>query len=92
MAVHSASHLNIVAVVGGKKVRANQQEDDIGFFQFLTDLLMNVPSRFDPTVMPGADYALTTKSLKVLVQLLPILLIGMRIGNKWELYTKVAIA
>src|SRR5262249_1581912 len=65
----TASHLDIVAVVGGDEVGTHQQEDDTGGVEVLVNLPLPLARHGDIAVAPTPDDPLPFEDAKVLQQL-----------------------
>ena len=64
-------HLYFMAIVGGEKVSADQQQYDVGPLDLFIDSIFPFLPRVDHPVMPGIDQPLTLHWLQNFTQLLP---------------------
>src|SRR5215208_6418381 len=76
---HRAFELDVVAVVGGEEVRADQQEDDLRLLEPLVDLTLPVGAGADLPVVPLPDDALPAEDREVLLELVAELLVPVRV-------------
>src|SRR5271157_3037016 len=67
IAIKSPSGLNVVAVIRGEKRRTDQEQDDLGFFQVLVELILPLLARSDHPVVPADDVALPLEEYQVLL-------------------------
>ena len=77
--LHRALHLEIVAIVGGDKVGADEQQNDVVGFDMLLDSASKLLACADPPVMPGLDNSLTLQEGELGFHLVPQRLINVGI-------------
>ena len=82
MALHRAHHLDVVAVIGGEKVGAHQEQDDVRAVKVVVDLSVQVLARADSAVVPSRDNAVATEPGEVLLELVAQRFVGVRIGEE----------
>jgi len=58
VALHGASHLDVVAIIRGDEVRADQEKDDFVAVDMVVDGRIDFLTSADPAVMPSVDNAL----------------------------------
>lgn len=59
MPFHGPLHLDVIAIIGGHEIGADQQQDDLRLFQMIVDLTLLLLAGADQTIMPGGDDAVT---------------------------------
>jgi hypothetical protein len=57
--LHRSRHFDVVAVVGGEKIGADEQEDDVGRLQVLVYLLVPFLAGVNAAVAPVTNHAVT---------------------------------
>ncbi len=82
MTRHGLLHLHAIAVIRCQKVRADQQQDDLGALQ----MGINRPGPFGPSgdaaIMPVGNNALTFQEAQMVVEFIAQPFIGVGIGVK----------
>jgi hypothetical protein len=58
-------HFDGIAVIRSDKIRADQQQDNVGPFQVVVNLLLPLLAGLDLPVVPSADEALPLEQLQV---------------------------
>jgi hypothetical protein len=77
MLFHGSLHFNVITVVRGKKIRADQQEDYIRYFEMFTDFTVHLFPSNDTAIVPSADYTLAFQRSKMNLKLVTKVLISM---------------
>src|SRR6266508_988980 len=63
--LHRPIQLNVVTIIGGEKVGADQQEDDFGRFEVVVNSVLPIRPCADIAVVPSCDDALALQQPKV---------------------------
>jgi hypothetical protein len=82
MTLQRFSQLNTIAVVGGEKVRANEQEDDVSLGQVSIDLVGPVGSWHNLAIMPCGNEPLLPQEAQMGFQVLLQPLVSIGIGGE----------
>lgn len=79
VALQGVGHLDLIAVVGGNKIAADQQQDNVSLGKVLINLTSEFLSGNDPSVMPGRDSPHAFERRKVLFQLITQSFVGVSV-------------
>ena len=82
VALHRAIHLDVIAVVGGEKVGADQEQHDVGGVQMIVDLAVEVLAGSNSAIVPSRNYALPEEAGKVLLEFVAQGFVRMRVGDE----------
>ena len=52
-------HLDVVTIVRSYEIAAYEKQNDVGLFELIADLVMNVVTSEDASIVPSINYALT---------------------------------
>jgi hypothetical protein len=80
--LHRLRHLPFVAVIGREEVGAHQQQNDVVGLDMPVDFFRKILTGTDPSVVPDLDDPLPLEQRKLLFDLVPQRLVGMRIREK----------